>query len=141
MTRSLGSKSRQKRPDGSRLGQAFKIKLQSASHRPMMPTGMTLINQHDQTGHVCAVCGGLSTSERGTNHLWTTPTPNPAQQSEAANVPATVVLDDTGPITAVAEVSLIELRQSLADLTSGGHSPSGTLRDSFDPTRSITVDV
>jgi hypothetical protein len=129
--------------------------LQSLTHRPMMVTGMRHIDKQQQAGHVCAVCGELDTAERGTNHLWTDPTPNPQHATVAFPVTdvhsspapqATPVVAPTAPIagntvhvTAMATDSLIDLRQLFIELTTANHPSARTLRDSFDPMRRIAT--
>jgi hypothetical protein len=106
-------------------------------------------------GDVCAVCGGLATAERGTNHLWTRPTLNSqhstvafpvtdvdssaAQQATPIVAPAAPIAGDTVHATVMATDSLTELRQLLIELNAANHPSARTLRDSFDPMRRIAT--
>ncbi len=116
--------------------------LQSLAHEPMMPTGMRHIDEHLSTGHVCAVCGGLATTERGANHLWTAPAATDhlaeacttaASQPTPVTDPATPAVHDPVRAMPIAGDSLAGLRRSLVRLGATGDGASRTLRDMFDP--------
>jgi ribosomal protein L37AE/L43A len=116
--------------------------LQSLAHEPMMPTGMRHIYEQHQTGHVCAVCGALASTERGTNHLWTgsattdhlaeSCTTAAPQPTPVAN-PATLAVHDSVRVMSVDRESLVGRRQNLVRRGATGDGASRTLRDMFDP--------
>jgi hypothetical protein len=114
--------------------------LQSLAHEPMMPTGMRHIYEQHQTGHVCAVCGALASTERGTNHLWTGPA-TAAPQHTPVTDPATLAVHDSVRVMSVDRESLVGLRQNLIRLGATGDGASRTLRDMFDPMGSAGLNV
>ena len=124
--------------------------LQSLAHEPMVPTGMRHIYEQHQTGHVCAVCGGLASTERGTDHLWTGPatTDHLAEERSAATQQAKLVTDPVTPavhdsvrVMPVARESLAGLRQNLTRRGTTDDGTSKTLRDMFDPVGRIGLNV
>ncbi len=127
--------------------EASRILLQSLDCRPMMPTGMEHIYQQHPTGYSCAVCGGLATTERGTNHLWAAPateTKQPAsttRRSIPVSEPATPVVVDTVPVVPATPDSLAGLRQDLVGLGTTDDDTSRTLRDMFDAVDRVGIDV
>jgi hypothetical protein len=122
--------------------------LQSLAHEPMMPTGMRHIYEQHQTGHVCAVCGALASTERGTNHLWTGPA-NTNRLAEACSTaipqpvtdPVTPTVHDSVRVMSVDRESLVGLRQNLDGLGVTDDGAPRTLRDMFDPVGRVGLNV
>ncbi len=111
-----------------------------------MPTGMRHIDKQQSTGHVCAVCGGLATTERGTNHLWTgaATTDHLAEACSVATPQPTPDADTVTPAvhgsvraTPIMMESLAGLRQNLNGLGVTDNGAPRALRDMFDPMRRV----
>jgi hypothetical protein len=124
--------------------------LQALAHEPMMPTGMGHIYKQQQAEHVCAVCGGLASTERGTNHLWTRPattdqlavecstaTPQPKPFTD----PATPAMHGSIRAVPVSRKPLAELRQNLTRRGATDDGTPMTLRDMFDPVGRVGLNV
>jgi hypothetical protein len=96
------------------------------------------------------VCGGLASTERGTNHLWTgtaatdrlaeAGTTAAPQHTPVAD-PATAAAHDSVRVVPVASGSLAGLRQNLIRGGATDDGTSKTLRDMFDPVGRVGLNV